>query len=108
MDQMITNIKNKNLAHTVFGSHIYSNLWYADTKNKICITFTPRGGCSIAFQQYLDLCGLLDDGLNYHPFIHTYRCEIFDQSISQVPIEELQYFHEIKNFLFKNYLKLHF
>ena len=82
-------IKNKDLAHTSFGKNIYSNLWYVDNKNKICITFTPRGGCSISFQQYLDLVGLLDDGLNYNSFIHNYRTKIFVPNIPYISIDNL-------------------
>ena len=62
--------ENKTVHYTTYGS---SNLWYVDNKNKLCITFTPRGGCSITVMQYLDLIGLLSDGLNFAPFIHEYR-----------------------------------
>ena len=68
---------------------MYSNLWYCDMKNKICITFSPRGGCSISFQQYLDLIGLLDDGLNYNPFIHEYRCRVFNPNVQFYDINQL-------------------
>jgi len=53
-DELIGNIKRKNLSVTKYGNSIYSNLFYCDNENKICISFTPRGGCSISFQQYLD------------------------------------------------------
>lgn len=86
---LINNIKQKKLYFTKYGNTIYSNLWYADDENKICITFTPRGGCSISFQQYLDIVGLLNDGLNYDQFIHHYRGNIFDRNISYKDINEL-------------------
>jgi len=86
---MIEKIKKSSAAMTTYGESTYSDLWYVDTKNKIGITFTPRGGCSISFQQYLDLVGLLEDGLNYHPFIHTYRMNLFIQNIPSIPIDEL-------------------
>ena len=70
---VINKIKNSRAAKTTFGKSIYSNMWYVDTKNKICITFSPRGGCSIAFQQYLDLIGLLDFAFKYSSFIHHFR-----------------------------------
>ncbi len=73
MNELINKIKLKNLSVTKYGNSIYSNLFYCDNENKICISFTPRGGCSISFQQYLDLVGLLKDGLDYNPFIHNYR-----------------------------------
>jgi hypothetical protein len=74
---------------TEFGDSIYSNMWYCDNKNKICITFTPRGGCSISFQLYLDLLGLLNDALNYNPFVHDYRCDIFEKHVVYCDINQL-------------------
>ena len=74
---------------TSFGDSMYSNMWYCDNKNKICITFTPRGGCSISFQLYLDLLGLLNDALNYNPFIHCYRGDIFDINTCYCDINKL-------------------
>ena len=58
-------------------------------KNKICITFTPRGGCSIAFQQFLDLNDLLNDGLKYNNFIHFYRTQILLPNIKVCDIYSL-------------------
>jgi hypothetical protein len=83
------NIKFKDLCRTSYGDSIYSNLWYCDNKNKICITFTPRGGCSISFQQYLDLVGLLNEGFQYNSFIHNYRCDILHENIKYYTIESL-------------------
>ena len=48
----------------MYSNTIYSNLWYCDDENKVCITFTPRGGCSIAFKCYL--IGKLNEGEKYH------------------------------------------
>ena len=89
IDNLVSNIKQKDLSVTSFGNHKYSNLWYVCNKNKICITFSPRGGCSISFQQYLDLVGLLKDGLDYNPFIHPYRCDIFIPNIEHININNL-------------------
>jgi hypothetical protein len=89
MEELIRNIKEKNVCSTVYGNSTYSDLWYCDNKNKVCITFTPRGGCSISYQLYLDLIGLLNDGLNYNPFIHVYRSEIFDKDILKCDINSL-------------------
>lgn len=86
---LIENLKSKNVSRTHFGNSIYSDLWYVDNKNKVCITFTPRGGCSISFQQYLDLVGLLSDGLNYNNFIHWYRCDIFNNYTTIIDIKDL-------------------
>ena len=88
-DLLISNIKQKYISYTHYGNSIYSDLWYCDNKNKICITFTPRGGCSISFQQFLDLIGLLNDGLKYNTFIHNYRIEIFLKNIKKINIDEL-------------------
>ena len=86
---VINKIKNSRAAKTTFGKSIYSNMWYVDTKNKICITFSPRGGCSIAFQQYLDLIGLLDFAFKYNSFIHKFRTDILINKIPFIPINKL-------------------
>jgi hypothetical protein len=88
-DRLINNIKQKNICFTKYDNSPYGNLWYCDNENKICITFTPRGGCSISFQQYLDLVGLLKDGLGYDSFIHIYRKIIFDKNIIYTDINNL-------------------
>ena len=73
----------------MYSNTIYSNLWYCDDKNKVCITFTPRGGCSIAFKCYLDLIGKLDEGEKYNDFIHYYRCEVFNKTLKLNNINNL-------------------
>ena len=85
----INNIKNKLVSHTSYKTGPYSTLWYNDDLNKVCITFTPRGGCSVSFQQYLDLVGLLSDGFKYDNFIHKYRSNIFIPNIKYKPMKEL-------------------
>jgi hypothetical protein len=85
---LINNIKKKQVGNTSFGNHAYSKIWYTDDKNKLCLTFSPRGGCSICFQQYLDLVGLLEDGLNFNKFIHNYR-GIFHHEIPYKNINDL-------------------
>jgi len=86
---LVSNIKKNDLGTTFYGLHSYSDLWYVCNKNKICITFTPRGGCSISFQQFLDLNNLLNDGLNYNNFIHAYRCSIFCPNVKKYDIDNL-------------------
>ena len=88
MDVLINNIKSKKLFRTSYGKSVYRNAWYIDDENKVCFTFTPRGGCSVAFQQYLDLVGLLDDGLNYDSFIHNYRNNVFTPNVMYKDINE--------------------
>lgn len=87
INNFIKNINEKRLAKTIFGKSIYSNLWYVNIDKKICITFTPRAGCSISFQQFLDLSGLLKDALQYSLFVHDYRCKILDNNIPYIPIQ---------------------
>lgn len=88
---MIDTVKQKynQLSLTKFGQHAYSNFWYTDDVNNICVTFSPRGGCSVSFKHYLDLVGLLADGEAYDTFIHQYRNKIFVPHVKTVPIEYL-------------------
>ena len=103
-DKLIS--KKKKLNKTEYGNSIYKDLFYCDNENKICISFTPRGGCSISFQQYLDLVGLLKDGLDYGPSIHKYRCQIFNLNVDFIHIDELikQQFTFIK-FIMNPYIR---
>ena len=89
IEKLVSNIKKNDLGITSYGKHRYSNFWYVCNKNKICITFTPRGGCSISFQQFLDLNNLLKDGLDYNKFIHSYRCDIFCPNVQNYNIDSL-------------------
>jgi len=89
-EELVSRIKERNLGVTSYGKHVYNDLWYLCNKNKLCVTFTPRGGCSIAFQQYLDVVGLLNDGLIYDSnWLHSYRSEVFNNSINYYDIKEL-------------------
>jgi hypothetical protein len=83
------NIVKSGAAITSFGQSAYSTYWYVDTKNKLCFTFSPRGGCTISFQLYLDLLGLLDDGIKYNSFIHHYRMDYFIKNVPLIPINKL-------------------
>jgi hypothetical protein len=88
-DYYIKRMNEKNLSRTIYGQSIYSNLWYVDNNNKICFTFTPRAGCSITFQQYLDMNELLKDAFDYSSWIHDYRCRIIDQNTKVDNIQDL-------------------
>jgi len=72
-------------------NHPYNNLIYGDTKNKVCFMFSPRAGCTIVFQCYLDLLGLLVDGINRYEQsdIHNYRSYIFNPNVPVLPIQQL-------------------
>ena len=89
MDKLKEKVLCKNINRTHFGNNYYSGLWYVDNINKIVVTFTPRGACSKSFCQFLDLVGLLEDGTNYHPFIHHYRIDLIDANCSYVKIDDL-------------------
>jgi len=105
--QYIDNIKNTFAIRTKFKiNHAYSDFIYGDFKNKICFAFTPRAGCSIGFQCYLDLMNLLNDGLTYHPFIHEYRTSLFIPNVKYVDIDILvkQKFFFIK-FIMNPYIR---
>lgn len=88
---LLSNFKKTDICYTKYGNSMYSELWYCDNKNKICITFSPRAGCSIAFQQFLDLVGLLNDGLKYNNYghIHAYRIDFMHKYIKNVNINDL-------------------
>jgi hypothetical protein len=82
-------VRETGAAITKYGNVEYSDLWYVDTKNKLCFTFTPKGGCSISFQLYLDLLGLLEDALKHDSFVHNYRFLYFDWVVPRIPIDRL-------------------
>jgi len=85
------NIKNSNTFVSKFKSNSrYSTLIYGDKENKICFSFSPRGGCSIAFKCYLDLVHLLEDANKYSPnWVHTYRMNLFHPHTNYIDIDEL-------------------
>ena len=88
-NKLINNVKKSKVSRSKYGDSIYSNLCYCDNENKICVLFTPRGGCSISFKQYLDIVGLLKDAEDYNSFVHHYRIDIFLPNISIITIDKL-------------------
>lgn len=87
---LVERFKTVAASRTIFNpNHIYKYLWYTDDKNKFCFTFTPRAGCSVVFQQYLDILGLLEDGLIFSSFIHNYRVGVCDPNLNHVDINLL-------------------
>jgi hypothetical protein len=86
--RMIENIKSKKISRTVLGKSNYRNLFYCDDENKICFAFTPRSGCSVCFQQFLHLVGLLEDANNFSSFVHNYRM-FLNSHLKVVPIKKL-------------------
>jgi hypothetical protein len=89
LEKLVSHVKEQDICYTSYGTHMYSKLWYVSNKHKICINFTPRGGCSVSFQQFLDLNNLLCDGLQYNPFIHKYRVQILCPNIDYCNIDKL-------------------
>lgn len=91
---LIQKIKQSGAARTTFHLSTplspYHDLWYVDTVHKLCVTFSPRGGCSVAFQSYLQLLGLLEDALQYHSFIHMFRQQLFHPNVPVIPLPQLK------------------
>jgi len=89
-DPSILKIKNSKAVRTIVSKTKYGDLAYVDTTTNTCFLFTPRGGCSVAFQCYLELIGLLNDGLNYNKFIHQYRVDLFNPTVPLVSFDKLK------------------
>jgi len=86
----INNIKTANVGNMFYTTEQYATTQsYIDTKNKVCILFTPRAGCSVVIQMYLDLVGLLADGLEFDPFIHLYRFNLLQPNIPTLQLDYL-------------------
>ena len=97
-------LKNKAFKTTYNLTHTYNHLLYGDEKNKLCIGFSPRAGCSISFQCYLDLFGLLPEALKFNSFIHKYRTQVFNRRIKTKNINTLKNYTFIK-FIMNPYIR---
>lgn len=74
---------------------------YVDLKNKLVFSFSARSGCTVAFQQFLDLVGLLEDAKNYSPiWIHHYRTNIIDRYANLIDVNLLKN----ENFIFIKFI----
>ena len=51
--------------------------------------WSPRAGCSITFQCFLDINNLLNEALNYNNFIHVYRMDIYQKNVPSIPLKQL-------------------
>lgn len=49
-NKLINNVKKSKVSRSKYGNSKYCDLFYCDNENKICVLFTPRGGCSISFK----------------------------------------------------------
>jgi hypothetical protein len=93
-ETFILNVQKSNTFISRFKSdNCYSELVdmiYGDKENKICFSFSPRGGCSISFNLYLDFVHLLEDANKYNSFwVQYYRMHLFNPYTSYINIDQL-------------------
>ncbi len=50
------------------------------SSHRLAVFFSAKAGCTFAVKWYLSQVGLLDDALNYSPWIHDFRREVLYQS----------------------------
>lgn len=65
-------LKPKN--HIRQGRHIYN------AQHKLIVGFTPKAACTVAAKLFFQHIGLLDEALQFHPFIHKYRQQYFPKN----------------------------
>jgi hypothetical protein len=63
-----------------FVSPINDKAHIIDTVNKIVYYFTPKAACSVTLKCAFDHMGLLEEAMNYDPFVHNYRNEVYSLS----------------------------
>lgn len=51
-----------------------------DEENKIALIWSPKAGCTFAIKWFFAQCGLLDEALRFHDFIHRYRNDAYQRS----------------------------
>jgi len=56
-------------------------LW--DSKKSVGMDWTPKAGCTVATKMFFEHMGLLEEALNYHPWIHRFRANIFYDKYAQ-------------------------
>ena len=44
--------------------------------NKFIFAWTPKGGCTTVTKMVFDAMGILDEALEYHPWVHEYRSKV--------------------------------
>lgn len=89
MTRFIENIRDTTrLGTTKFGDSPYSQSCYVDHMTRTCIMITPRAACTVTFQHFLDMVGLLKDGRQYDQWIHNYRGLLYTHAPS-IPIEDV-------------------
>jgi hypothetical protein len=85
LEQMKKRVAEKRIARTVISRKIS----YVDQINKIVFSFTERAGCTLSFQNFCDLVGLLDDAKAYHDWIHRYRLDVVTPACPRMRKEHL-------------------
>jgi hypothetical protein len=81
-DELIKHIKQTNCFKSDHGI-------YGDSLHKLAVMWSPRAGCSITFQCFLDINNLLNEALNYNKFIHMYRMDIYHKNVPTIPLKQL-------------------
>ncbi|MCG8634384.1 MAG: sulfotransferase family protein [Desulfobacterales bacterium] len=51
-----------------------------DPCRKLAVFWTPKAGCTFITKWFFSQAGLLDEALQYHPFVHKYRIQVYQQS----------------------------
>ena len=62
---------------------LYKNPPLVDDVNKVVLLWTPKSGCTSLIKWFLFHQNLLKEALDYHPFIHRYRQEVFQKDCRQ-------------------------
>ena len=81
-NELIKHLKQTSCFKSVHGI-------YGDSLHKIAVMWSPRAGCSITFQCFLDINNLLNEALNYNNFIHVYRMDIYQKNVPSIPLKQL-------------------
>lgn len=58
-------------AHLLIGKMLY------DPEHRVIMDWSGKSGCTIGVMMFFRHMGLLDEALQYHPWIHNYRREVF-------------------------------
>lgn len=70
-----------------------SSVNLVDFSNKLKIMGTPKGGATVATQIMFRKIGLLETALKYNPWIHNYRCEVYNQQFQNMDISSSKLCH---------------
>ena len=51
-----------------------------DSERKIAVFWSPKAGCTFVTKWFFAQQGILEEALDYHPFVHQYRTLVFQKS----------------------------